>query len=211
MWNRLSIFFLVLSILGILGSPASQAITFQADFEGDLSAWTGGGVQGLPHSGVIVSDPFDSSNRVLTFSTTTWGGDIFTAESFGHADGASFRLSWDYLGLCGHSDCGGLVGVWDDVTVAPDHDWLAGSHTNYPNGIELFTPDTGNWSRFSIDFVVPENQAVFLMLEDFVYAVSSAPNDVYFDNIELNIIPEPTTVLLLGLGLVGLSMKRRAL
>ena len=43
----------------------------------------------------------------------------------------------------------------------------------------------------------------------FVYSVSSAPNDVYFDNIELNIIPEPTTVLLLGLGLVGLAVRQR--
>ncbi len=47
------------------------------------------------------------------------------------------------------------------------------------------------------------------MLEDLVYSVSRASGDVYFDNVELQVVPEPSTALLLSLGLVGLAAKGR--
>lgn len=101
------------------------------------------------------------------------------------------------------------MGVWDDVTGAPDHDWLAGSNANYPNGLELITPDTGNWRRFSLDFVVAGDKSVFLMLEDFVYSANATAGDAYFDNIELQVVPEPSAAFLVGFGLVGMAAGRR--
>ena len=61
-----------------------------------LDQWTGKYFG--PHSGIVVTDPLDGENLVVTFLQPTAGGDIFSDE-FPVADGFLVTLSFDYLGL----------------------------------------------------------------------------------------------------------------
>ena len=48
------------------------------DFESGLGGWTGKG--GGAHDGIIVADPFNASNNVLTFTSLESAGEIFTVD-----------------------------------------------------------------------------------------------------------------------------------
>jgi hypothetical protein len=52
-------------------ATASSATLFQEDFESGLSQWTSN------QSGIVVIDPLQSANHVLTFTSLGSAGDIF--------------------------------------------------------------------------------------------------------------------------------------
>ena len=86
-------------VLMAVAPRAARADLFSEDFEGDLSAWVGkGGVAGA-HHGTIATDPLDATNKVLTFTQTNLGGDIFaTAQGFTLSSGQQYTVSFKYLG-----------------------------------------------------------------------------------------------------------------
>ncbi|PQP32920.1 hypothetical protein C6A36_01940, partial [Desulfobacteraceae bacterium SEEP-SAG10] len=165
-------------------SYSHALLLFSEDFESGLSAWTGKD-EGF-HSGMIVADPLDLTgpNQVLTFAAITWGGDIFTTQSFSSVID-QFRLSFDYLGLGDSDDLGGFVGY--SYGYRYDYPgsmvWIAGAMDDYAEPVYQLQ-DTGTWQHVEIYFDAGDD--IHLVLEDFLMAgPQPIPGDAYFDNIVL--------------------------
>ena len=103
--------------LSALTSAASADIIFNDNFENGLSQWIG--KNGGAHTGVLVIDPFDNQNTVLTFNGLNAAGDMFLVDTLTIDPNETYRLSFDYLGLAQESsrpgDTGGYVGFSVDM------------------------------------------------------------------------------------------------
>ncbi len=196
--------FVAISFL-LVNSVASSATLFSDNFENDLSLWNDA-YQG--NNAQIVNDPLNSGNHVLNFTALRGGGDLFTASGFSGDTGGSYILSFDYLGTCGHANCGGFIG-YSSNTTGGHQTWLGGTTAPYRD----LLPDTGSWEHVSIAFNTSLN-SVHLMLEDWSGSGGVA-GDAYFDNILLTdangptSVSEPMSIVLLGLGVAGMSLTRK--
>lgn len=209
-FEKVSISFVAFRIFAIVFVPnlfdvshvRGQDLLFSDDFEGNLSQWTGKG--GSSHQGVIVEDPLDSGNQVLTFTGLNDAGDMF-GSGINVTAAQTVILSFDYLGLAeGGSipdDLGGFIGYSEGLY---DPIWVAGTRgAPYP---VLDLIDDGNWHRYVI--TLPYISDTFrIVLEDYSSS-GGIPGDAYFDNVEVT--PEPSTLTLLVLGSLILLRKRRA-
>ena len=180
-----------------LNTIQEEEFLFVDGFEGDLSQWVGKEEEGGSHHGVIVDDPLQPGNHVLSFTERVAAGDVFGPEVT-VTEGYTYVLTFDYLGLpipgSPAGNLGGTVGFAEDTPGRVR--WLAG--TTLGSGIEddpLI--DDGQWHTYSIGFHVfdtvdykgqvfspgdpPSNNTIRVMLEDY----SVPPGDVFFDNIQL--------------------------
>jgi len=185
----------------VVDIPGVEPVTFVAhmattmleeDFEHGLASWTGRGTG--PHSGVIVADPLDDDNQVLTFTRGATAGDIFS-QQIGIDRNAEYELSFDYLGLplpgSAKSNHGGFIGIAE--AVPGRHRWIAG--TDPPHTANILVDD-GTWHSYSFrirpaSYVRAPNGLIRVMLED-----SEAPGrvpgvagDAFFDNVRFNRVP----------------------
>jgi hypothetical protein len=118
------------------------------------------------------------------------------------------------------------VNVWQQsgITVTPNttYDfsaWIASSYPTSPaelafsiDGVQIgstFTASstTGLWQEFSMTWNSGSNTTATLGIVDQNLAASG--NDFALDDISLSPVPEPGSVLILGAGLVGLTLGRR--
>lgn len=177
----------------VAASPQDM-ILFTDGFEGDMSQWIGQG--GGAHSGVIVPDPLNPANHVLTFTALADGGDIFSAQ-YPAYHGFVFLLSFDYLGLpkegTPDANTGGKVGVTQDTPGSPSF-WEDATVDEPCIWEELI--DDGTWHSYMIPFFpecVPEFKAggFRVMLEDWCGRPpdmpQGVPGDAFFDNVQLYI------------------------
>ena len=171
----------------------AQVTIFADTFEaGNLDQWVGrSGPQS--HSGVIVTDPLNPANNVLTFTAQAIGGDMFGAVP-GSVNPAiqHLTISFDFLArpaITPPSDNGGFVGINPDTTY-PSPYWLAGTVAVWlipANGILLDVDE--QWHHYDFDFtaVAAANNltSFFVVLEDFLASANSVAGDAYFDNVQV--------------------------
>jgi hypothetical protein len=166
----------------------SVRTTFREDFELGLEGWTGRG-DGR-HFGLIVSDPLNPSNRVLTFSRGGTAGDIFSDEIFVDQD-AEYELSFDYLGIVvpgsAASNHGGFIGISE--ALPGRHVWIAGTDPLHARNDLV---DDGTWHTYTFRFRPSSHLTaplgrLRLMLEDAQSpgGLPGAVGDAFFDNVHL--------------------------
>lgn len=171
---------LVLAIvLTLNNTPVNAESSLSQDFEGALSGWSG--ASGGSHGGVIVPDPQEWGNNVLSFTATGSSAAIFSPEfAVGRYD--TLLLTFDYLGNPPQGgESGGRLGFANSDY--SDTQWLAG--TSGLTGDPLILADDGRWHSYRISFDPSESfipdTGIRLIITD---AVDPAEN-AYFDNVEL--------------------------
>jgi len=214
----------------VIPGNSLASLHFSDNFEAGLSQWVG--KSGGGHQGIVVADPLQPGNQVLTFTGVNTGGDVFSSE-IDVIPGLTCVLRFDYLGLAKPGsvagDFGGTVGFAEEwIAVYPvGHRWLAGTSTL--DGVEddpLI--DDGNWHTYTIHFdpfapgpfptfyagapTNPTSNTIRIVLEDFEWCGPVA-GDAFFDNISLTQVPEPSALaiwpLLGALGLTVNSWRKR--
>ncbi len=204
----------LLACLFPFAGVANAAIAFSDDFEDDLSQWTG--KDGGAHDGILVDDPLRAGNRVLSFSASNIGGDIFSESPLDLVAGTTYVLSFEYLGLATQGsvegDLGGFIGLSEGLPGR--HRWIFG--TEVVSNADDALIDDGQWRLYSYTFVAPlamlngggVSSDLRVMLEDFAGSLGVA-GDVYFDNIELRAVPLPAAAWMFIGGLLTLLRLRR--
>jgi hypothetical protein len=193
---------------------------FIDNFENGLGQWTG--LKGVgfsnPYYAKVVNDPLNTGNHVLTFTKLTSGGNIFSP-MLNFTPGTTYRASFDYLGLAVIGsvlgNLGGFTGFGNDT----------GGGTWYYATMKASTAtdtliDDGKWHHYTYDFTAPivwfggaKANSARMMFQDYSFS-GGVPGDAYFDNIQFSAvspaspIPEPSSALFLGIGLLFLLAKR---
>ena len=169
----------------IASRSTAQVVLFDDNFEGNLSAWS------TPGYGVIVPDPLDAGNKVLSFSHTANSGNMWSSPLSVSA-GTIYVFSFRYLGNADGSDSGGYLWLVDPAygNVATCPVW--GTHPANAN-VELI--DDGQWHSYQLtfavtDFFAPMSGQLQVTVEDWDGAAGVSPpanvaGDAFFDDIQI--------------------------
>ena len=194
-----TVFLGVILSVSWFGNIANAGIIFQDDFENGFSSdWLTTGTS------LIIDDPLET-DKALTFPFTTSGYNAsisLTGLSFG-----DYTFSFDYLGTCGGQDCGGSIRTEIDNA----YKGYIGSHTGHNGYLSNLLMDTGGWGDYE-DTFIGVSSSLFFSFQDWTGAArGNTPRDAFFDNIVItNVtdVPEPTTLAIFALGLMGLASRR---
>lgn len=180
-----------LALLTAVGNYAQADVTvFQDDFEtGTLAKWIG--KSGAAPQGVVVADPLNPANKVLTFSGVNFSGDMFSATYLDVSLPRQYVLSFDFLGIPSGVENGGFIGIATAPTSDSEQIWIGGTSPGAltaPASVATVLTVDGAWHHYEIDLTeIIEAEGLtetLIMLEDW-FNFGSVPGDAFFDNINL--------------------------
>ncbi len=192
----------VASLVTTLSSQAQVTLFGDAFESGNLSQWTG--KSGGEHHGVIVADPLNPTNHVLSFTAVNGNGDIFSAVPASvDLQHQQVVLSFDFLALplgpVPPAEFGGFAGVASD-NLGPESIFLAGDYApalSVPPPIGTLLANDGQWHHYDINFTpvaIADNLTnIFVHFEDW-FNFGSVPGDVFFDNVKLSAKLDPAVI-----------------
>jgi len=220
-------FFLGSSRGSIAQSDTSQySEVFFEDFESDLSQWSFpspnlNGHLGA-HMSITESESFEGSGSA-TFNTIIKGGSAFT-DRIAVTPGMTYRLQIAFKTLAGAKRKGyvgfNLFGSNDDSSYIREK-WMMGLiATNDFETVGAIKPegffdmvmlgpannliwDSDDWKLYGASFTIPVGDVNYLSLK------MEGIADTFFDNVRLELIPEPSAALLALFGLSGLLVRHR--
>ena len=200
---------------------------FFDDFESGLGQWNfpSPNLHGIlgAHMSITGDGSFDGSGSA-TFDTMIKGGSAFT-DRIAVTEGSTYRLQIAHKGPAGTTRAGwvgfNLFRSNDDASYIREK-WMMGPKAT--NDFEtvgtvksdetfdmtMFAPannliwDSADWRFYEASFTIPAGDVNYLS-----FKLEGTP-DVFFDNVRLELIPEPSAALLALFGLLGLLARRRS-
>lgn len=196
--------------LAVISGHSTATTLFADDFQtNNLSVLWGGAPYPCSSgsSAFITTDPLVSGGHALAFNRGNCWSDIVTTNMFSSASGI-FNLSFDYMHVGageGFGTGGGFLGWADGVNFGQ---WL---HVGSPQYGGHFPSD--QWVHIDVTF--NSNVPINIFIEQWG-GQSETPGSALFKNLILTdengpsaSVPEPGSIALLGLGLLGFAVSRR--
>lgn len=184
----------------------AEAALFSDDFESGLGQWNA-------YYGQIVADPLNGSNNCLSFAGLNAGGDTFSIAGISIVSGNMYTVSFRYLGLpvqgvSNPNDTGGYFGLNTTNWYGGNERWVYA--TGNDSGASDVLIDDGQWHSYSYTFddsVFPYSE-FHVKFEDYINSGGTA-GDAFFDDVSIDLVPEPATIGAVGLGCAVLLRRRR--
>lgn len=164
-----------------------------------LPNWLGKYGASTPYSAIATSDPKESSNCVMTFTSRTSAGDAFSPTITG-VPGVPSVLEFDFLGYP-TTGLGGTIGISDGFPGG--HRWLAGTDVGDGSIERPILVLDGTWHHYAIEFDPFQaggccgyggSGSFHVMIEQFEFESGGVPRNAFFDNVKVSLAATEVTI-----------------